>query len=77
MSKTFPTIDYPRIRRDSTCPFCTRTKDQGLIACWPCFRRENLRQGETAAQAFALETREQRLITTSSNETSSETWRGI
>jgi hypothetical protein len=55
-------MDYPHIRAHGVCPFCNGSKPQGLIACWPCFRRENLRQGENGYQAAILETREQRLI---------------
>lgn len=67
-----PVIDYPNIRRDPSCPFCTRTKTHGLLVCWPCYRTEGLRYGENARQATILEAREQRLI-----ELSSETGRGI
>ena len=28
------------VRQDSTCPLCLGIKDQGLVLCWPCHRKE-------------------------------------
>ena len=50
--------DYQRIRNDNICPFCSDRKDHGLIACWPCFRAERLRNGKNPAQRNILERRE-------------------
>ena len=33
------TNDNPHVRSDFTCPFCLGDKDDGLIACWPCYRK--------------------------------------
>lgn len=56
-------MDYPNIRRSDVCPFCLGHKARGLIACWPCYREEGLRNGENFRQTLTLETTEQRLIT--------------
>lgn len=39
------TIDHPNIRNWTKCPFCLGNKDQGLVACWPCYRKHDLRNG--------------------------------
>jgi len=56
------TLDYPRIRAGAVCPFCRGPKAHSGIACWPCFKTQGLRDGETLFTARVLETTEQRLI---------------
>jgi hypothetical protein len=34
------TIDNPRVRQQWTCPLCLRSKDAGLVVCWPCHREQ-------------------------------------
>jgi hypothetical protein len=53
--------DYPNIRADSACPFCHRPKDNGGIACWPCFRAEGLRYDTSPDQRTILDSREAKL----------------
>ena len=48
-------MDYPNLRKSKTCPFCRKAKDIGTIACWPCYRSEDLRNGEDACQTAILE----------------------
>ena len=31
--------DHPLIRKGTLCPLCLGHKNEGLIACWPCYRR--------------------------------------
>lgn len=47
-------IDYPNIRKSRYCPFCSRQKDIGLVACWPCYRAQDMRNGETAGARETL-----------------------
>jgi hypothetical protein len=42
-------LDNPLTRKGYTCPFCYGPKDQGLLACWYCFNRSGLRNGEPHA----------------------------
>lgn len=44
-------MDYVNIRLSPVCPFCLGKKDQGLIACWPCYRGHALRYCPPAAEA--------------------------
>jgi hypothetical protein len=43
--------DNPRVRRGFTCPICYGPKDQGLVACWYCFRTSGLKQCDPDAEA--------------------------
>jgi len=42
--------DNPRVRASTTCPLCRGAKATGLIACWPCFRRWDMRHGNPNAE---------------------------
>ena len=42
-------IDNPLTRASFTCPFCLGPKNQGLVACWPCFR-ERFKDGDHEAE---------------------------
>lgn len=44
-------LDHPLIRASTICPLCIGSKDTGLLVCWPCYRSENLRNGNAAADA--------------------------
>ncbi len=68
MQSPVRTPDHPRVRASLTCPLCLRHKDTGLVACWPCFGRYDMRQGnwtlesifdeaESALEAGALQLR--------------------
>lgn len=37
------TVDHPRTRNHPLCPICHGPKNQGLIVCWTCFNRHNMR----------------------------------
>lgn len=39
------TLDHSLIRASHVCPFCSKAKDAGLVACWPCYRSNDLRNG--------------------------------
>lgn len=43
-------LDNPRTRANYTCPFCFGSKDQGLLACWRCFKTSGLRNGNPQAE---------------------------
>jgi hypothetical protein len=55
MPLTIDKTDYPHIRRSTICPFCLKGKNHGLLACWPCFREQGLRYGETERQRDHLD----------------------
>lgn len=38
-----PTLDFPNVRADQSCPMCMRRKDIGAVACWTCYRSRGLR----------------------------------
>jgi hypothetical protein len=42
-------MDHPLVRKSHTCPLCLGPKDTGLVACWPCFREHDMRNGSQAA----------------------------
>jgi hypothetical protein len=37
-------LDYPHVRRSTTCPLCLGRKSVGLMACWPCFNSYGLKR---------------------------------
>ena len=43
-------LDYPHVRASDVCPLCRRHKDQGLIACWPCYHARGMRYGDNEAE---------------------------
>lgn len=43
-------LDYLHVRASDVCPLCRRHKDQGLIACWPCYYARGLRYGNEEAE---------------------------
>lgn len=53
-----PITDHPHLRATLVCPLCHGAKDQGLIACWTCYRRFNFRTGLAPAIARILEDEE-------------------
>jgi hypothetical protein len=38
--------DYPKVRAHHICPVCNGQKDEGLIACWTCFRNCGIKSGD-------------------------------
>ncbi len=38
-------IDHPYIRAQTVCSLCKGKKDTGLVICWPCYRRHDMRNG--------------------------------
>ncbi len=44
-------IDNPHVRADAFCPLCEGVKGAGLVCCWPCYRREGMRNGNPKAEA--------------------------
>lgn len=57
------TIDYPRIRASRVCPLCRQLKDAGLVACWPCYRVQGMRNPEAVGSIVTemLDAREREL----------------
>jgi hypothetical protein len=55
---TIDSRDYPMTRRGRVCPFCLKQKDHGCLACWPCYREQGLRYGETERQRDLLDCHE-------------------
>ena len=46
------TPDHPRVRASRVCPVCGQAKDYGLVVCWPCYRRVNMRAGNEAVETL-------------------------
>lgn len=42
--------DFPNTRRNTVCPLCAGHKDRGLVACWVCYRKYDMRNGSQAAE---------------------------
>lgn len=41
--------DYDLTRLQTICPFCGEHKEQGLIACWGCFKSSGIKDGDETA----------------------------
>lgn len=57
------TVDHPLVRSSYICPLCRNHKDQGLVLCWPCHRKEKAANGgcySNTAETI-IEAREYRL----------------
>jgi hypothetical protein len=52
-------MDYPLTRKSPTCPICRKSKDLGLVVCWPCHRRT--KYGMTELETITLTVNETRL----------------
>jgi hypothetical protein len=48
-------LDYQRVRAQCKCPLCGGIKDKGLIACWSCYRREDMRNGGNRVATVMLD----------------------
>jgi hypothetical protein len=46
------TDPLPHIRSATTCPLCRGAKDRGLVACWDCYREQDLRRGNPQCEAI-------------------------
>jgi hypothetical protein len=44
-------VDFPLVRAQFLCPLCQGEKAAGLLVCWPCFRRCELKYGNPQAEA--------------------------
>jgi hypothetical protein len=55
---TIDSRDYPHTRRGRVCPFCLGRKDHGTLSCWPCYRAQGFRYGETERQRDLLDCHE-------------------
>ena len=54
-----PTVhDHPLVRKSHTCPLCTQHKGEGGLVCWPCFRKHDMRNGDTPEVRATLDKRE-------------------
>jgi hypothetical protein len=45
-------IDHLLTRNGAVCPLCQGPKDKGLVTCWGCYRRHDLRNGNAKAAAI-------------------------
>ena len=45
-------MDHPHLRAGHICPLCDGVKDSGLVCCWLCFRKYDLRSGNEAAESM-------------------------
>lgn len=54
------TTDNPLIRAGTVCPLCDGPKNVGLVACWDCYRSQELKYGNPDAEAL-LDQREAEL----------------
>jgi hypothetical protein len=45
-------IDHPKTRAGVVCPVCKTHKTVGLVVCWECYRRHNLRYGNPEIDAI-------------------------
>lgn len=56
-------IDLPNLRQSKVCVLCNAEKAAGLIVCWDCYRKHELRRGNPTIEArLALE--DKRLFST-------------
>ncbi len=44
-------LDNENVRASNRCPLCNGYKPVGLVACWPCYRLHDLRNGNPEAEA--------------------------
>jgi hypothetical protein len=49
-----PVLDHPHIRQANRCPVCHNGKEAGLLVCWTCYRKLDLRNGIAPAIAQIL-----------------------
>lgn len=42
--------DYPEVRDGYVCPLCRGDKEQGLLACWACYKNCRMRDGNAEAE---------------------------
>jgi hypothetical protein len=55
--------DNPHVRADATCPLCLGVKDDGLVLCWQCHRKQKrLFDGSYGQLAEALIARRDRYL---------------
>jgi hypothetical protein len=42
--------DFPSLRRLTTCPLCGGDKPRGLLVCFGCYRKHDIRNGNPAIE---------------------------
>ena len=42
--------DNPLVRASNLCPLCDGLKSIGNVACWPCYRAAQMRDGNPVAE---------------------------
>ena len=43
-------MDHPKLRDKDICMTCSQPKNVGLVVCWSCYRRLDLRNGNPEAE---------------------------
>jgi hypothetical protein len=43
-------LDYPKVRAQTVCPLCQGAKETGLLVCWLCYHKHELRYGNPKAE---------------------------
>ncbi len=51
----FTQPDHPFVRARHECPLCGGAKSSGLLCCWPCYNRWNIKAGISEADALIEE----------------------
>jgi hypothetical protein len=65
-------LDHPLTREGTECPICFGPKDQGLVACWPCYRK-HLKYGGKAGEKM-LDDFERLLVRDQHRDPEAERW---
>jgi len=45
-------MDYPNVRSSTICPLCGEEKEAGLIVCWACYRKHEVRYGNPEVESL-------------------------
>lgn len=48
-------MDFPLVRSSLICPLCRKNKEVGLVCCWHCYRKRDMRNGNKEAEALIAE----------------------
>jgi hypothetical protein len=58
---TYPNLDadFDHVRDSERCALCGHEKQSGLLACWPCYRKFDMRNGLSPAVEKILRQAEQ------------------
>jgi hypothetical protein len=55
-------MDYPNVRLSAICPLCGQEKESGLIVCWPCYRKNDLRNGNSEIEIMIKRAEDELII---------------